>query len=510
MPVIDGSADPNYKFNYIFDGNKNYFTSRITYDKLVQGTSGTINPSTLKVEAVYEKPGKVFVQAAVLRADGTWNPLKENEARIVNGDRTLGPIYNSNSTNYVLGPAARQSLLNNKGPNNLNTALRQNASVVLAKGAQISQAQANQALHISTNTGPGGKQLPPILSLPPAAGAVPGGTGNPQQTSAAGANADPYSNKSIEELVPAASEKSGKALDIVRNSGGGRGNYLKYPIRDTYAQDDDMLKIEIYEYQKSGLGADDYKKFALEGLTKRLSGQEIIKIIYLPVYNSNGISDSLTVGWGSGELNPITAQFARIAMNTIAGGADPVNSLQKGATNILETLKDFAGSPELKSLLINYFTEQAVNTTGLLSRTAGAAINNNVELLFTGVQLRDFTLTYRLTPRSKKEAEMIKDIIRAFKISMTPSLSVDGLFLRAPCVYKLSYVTSQNRGEHPYLNKFKACALKGFNVNYTPDGNYMTYADGTSMTQYEIQFSFGEIDPIYRDDYADIGNTMGY
>ena len=61
-------------------------------------------------------------------------------------------------------------------------------------------------------------------------------------------------------------------------------------------------------------------------------------------------------------------------------------------------------TPELQAMITNYFTQQAVSTPGLLSRTIGGAINNNVELLFNGPTLRSFTFTFRLTPREKKEA----------------------------------------------------------------------------------------------------------
>ena len=318
----------------------------------------------------------------------------------------------------------------------------------------------------------------------------------------------PITNAEIKQLnVPVnPSTTAANALNSIK------GEALRYPRRPDTNGDQDYLKIEIYDYVKSGLGEDDIKSFKLNSMTERLKGTRPIQTIHLPAYNQSGINDSLTVGWGSGELNPLTAQFARVAMQTMNDASNGFGSaFGTFMTELKEVGKNFAdASPEIKSMLVNYFTEQAVNTPGLLSRTAGAAINNNVELLFTGVQLRDFTLTYRLTPRFKDEADEIKKIIRAFKVSMTPPLSTEGIFLLAPCVYKLSYI-SRNE-DHPFLNRFKACALKGFNVNYTPDGNYMTYADGRSMTQYELQFSFGEIDPIYRDDYnKDIGKTgMGY
>jgi hypothetical protein len=355
----------------------------------------------------------------------------------------------------------------------------------------------------------GYKSLANATPSPQAGGGA--GTGNPAQTSlagAGGASKPPLSGAQLESINEIKESKTGLAVNALNSViKSNDSKFLRYPLNPTHADDEDMLKIDIYKYEKSGLTIDGIKDFKLKSMTDRLTSS--IKTIYLPAYNSNGISDSLTVGWGSGELNAISARFANTAMQTIGSGTDPAEALKELTTGLTDNITDLATAPELKTLLVNYFTEQAIQTTGLLSRTSGAAVNNNIELLFTGANLRDFTLTYRLTPRSSKEAQMIKNIIRAFKITMTPSLSPSGLFLLAPCVYKLSYIT-KNKVSHPYLNKFKACALKGFNVNYTPDGNYMTYADGLSMTQYEMQLQFGEVDPIYRDDYDGTQDTMGY
>jgi hypothetical protein len=240
---------------------------------------------------------------------------------------------------------------------------------------------------------------------------------------------------------------------------------------------------------------------------------ETLATICLPI--QSGIVDSMAVDWGSGELDPITAAFASAAYNTItaAGAAGSGDASQ--FFKIMMGTKDDIGksfssaSPELRAMLVNHFTERAVNTNGLLSRTIGGAINNNLELLFNGPMLRSFTFNFKLTPREPKEAELIRDIIRYFKKSMVPGLSNSKLFLLAPNVFKIRYIYTGkgDRAEnHPYLNRIKVAALRDFSVNYSPDGNYMTY-DGPnglgagSMTQYDLSMSFGEIDPIYEPDY---------
>ena len=115
-------------------------------------------------------------------------------------------------------------------------------------------------------------------------------------------------------------------------------------------------------------------------------------------------------------------------------------------------------------------------------------------------------------PRSQKEAKSVQKIIRYFKQSMAVQRSSSVLILKAPNTFGIKYLTSGG-GEHPYLNKFKECALTQCNVNYTPDGTYMTYAGEPSMTAYELQLQFQELEPIFNDDYSIDGNEdkeIGY
>ena len=66
----------------------------------------------------------------------------------------------------------------------------------------------------------------------------------------------------------------------------------------------------------------------------------------------------------------------------------------------------------------------------------------------------------------------------------------------------------KNGREHPFLNKIKVCALMNMQVDYTPDGSYMTYDDG-SMTSYNLTMTFGELNPIYQEDFKN-SNDMGF
>ena len=97
---------------------------------------------------------------------------------------------------------------------------------------------------------------------------------------------------------------------------------------------------------------------------------------------------------------------------------------------------------------------------------------------------------------------------------MAVQRSTSNLFLMAPNIFKLKYISgdgSTATEQHPFLNKFKPCAMTGFNVNYTPDGSYMTF-ENKSLTSYDISMSFSELEPIYQDDYTNDynSNDMGF
>jgi len=159
------------------------------------------------------------------------------------------------------------------------------------------------------------------------------------------------------------------------------------------------------------------------------------------------------------------------------------------------------GGGNLNGAISSWFTAAAVGKdfSKLMSRTEGQIMNPNMELLFNGPSLRPFSFSFLLAPRSKEEAKQVVQIIRFFKQGMAPIRSQANLFLKSPHTFQLQY---KHRGaEHPYLNKFKECALQSCDINYTPQNNYSTFEDGV-MNAYSMTLSFQELEPVYNDDYG--------
>ena len=285
-------------------------------------------------------------------------------------------------------------------------------------------------------------------------------------------------------------------------SGIRQGNYPKdpegffigrYPINQKDSNDFDHFKITCYEHQPGLLPSSrGGRGFIIDDIDDRKKVRK--GVVSLPMQPS--ISEAMSVNWADSELNPLQIMGANVAMPLMGLDFD-------GAMNALTTAGNQAAGDLNADLIKSFFAGRAVGAD-LIGRGTGQAINNNVEVLFNGPELRSFNYTYRFTPREPKEAKEIKQIIRFFKKSMAPKRSASRIFLKSPNVFKLKY-TFKDGGSHPFLNNIKMCALKSFNVDYTPDGSYSTYSDDGegdgSMTSYQVSLGFMEMTPIYNDDY---------
>lgn len=259
---------------------------------------------------------------------------------------------------------------------------------------------------------------------------------------------------------------------------------FKYP--EKLSLDQDVIQFKAVKYIPSGLGPQSTSTATRESQNRTIEGT-----VTLPIQAQ--ISDSNIVGWGEGRLDEIT----RRALDTAFNAAKGTLSDEKLSSGISKLISDITKTD--KDLGLAYLAEQVIGIQNLQGRTGGI-INPNVELLFNGPQLRPFSFNFRMIPRTKKESEQIKGIIKFFKKNMAVKRDTE-LFLKAPNTFLIKYL-GQGGEDQKSINKIKECALIGFDVNYTPQGSYMTYEDGT-MASYNISLAFKELVPIYDVDYKD-------
>jgi len=272
---------------------------------------------------------------------------------------------------------------------------------------------------------------------------------------------------------------------------------LIYPLKMRSTQQD-RLKFTAVEYQPPG----NLTGGTLSSQNRTSTqGKSIIGSVFLPIQSS--ISDFNSVEWQGGSLNEIE----KLALNT---SLKAMNADKPG--DVVKAFEE-AGGKAAKELIRNqnqlkaYLAQEALGVQNLLSRF-GTVLNPNLELLFSGPQLRPFEFKFQMSARERAEGENIKKIINFFKKNMAVKKSDGaGVFLKAPNTFMIEYKFNGSDTTHPGINKIKECALLSCSVEYTPLGTYMTYPDGT-MVSYTMSLSFQELEPIYDKDYDN--HPIGY
>ena len=283
---------------------------------------------------------------------------------------------------------------------------------------------------------------------------------------------------------------------------------FRYPLKNI-DKSDDYLQIESFDYVPPGLNL-SATSFAQNSSDNVGYGPKNFRgTVILPI--PEGIQDSNSAGWGEGNMGPIQAATMGVAAEIIAGKG--VDGAVGAVKNVFDKSLNAATTGTTQKMIQTFFASQATKAlTGggdfnqSFSRSTGAVFNSNTELLFNGVSLRPgFSFSFDMVPRSRKESDQIKDIIRFFKSESAAQKGAaagdaSGLFLKSPSVFQLKYMSGGK--PHPFLNQFKICALNAMSVNYTASGTYATYSDATPVHM-NMTLTFQELTPIYREDYVE-------
>jgi len=296
-----------------------------------------------------------------------------------------------------------------------------------------------------------------------------------------------------------------------RQSKTGGVEYYRYP-RQAMTESTDYLYLKVVKFKQT---LDQFKATAAPPFLSTPSqsqaqseNEEIVGHVILPIPQS--IADANSVEWGSSSLNPLEAAGLATANETLGGKPiDAITGLAKGS---LEAILDEKVRTNLQSAIaasVINFAGGNVNIRSIVARTTGQVLNPNQELLFDGPSLRSFSFVFDLAPRYSEEGLEIMKMIRFLKKSMAAKANdKNGLFLQAPDLFKIKYMSGKN--DHPFLNRFKVCALTNMTVNYTGSNTYSTYDDGTPV-HLQLGLNFNEINPVYAQDYDEQGlNGVGY
>ena len=211
-----------------------------------------------------------------------------------------------------------------------------------------------------------------------------------------------------------------------------------------------------------------------------------LKSIYLPIpLNISANAEAKYDGFDFG------TEAAKIGFAALEGIADV------GIKVLATRFGNIAGAlgTQLKSIADKTATF-ALNAT---SAKSGTTLNPHKQLLFKGVELRNFTFQYKLVARNETETNTIDYIIRLLRYHMLPDLGDGiadlggGLTLTYPSEFDMAFYMYDDKGNpklNPYLPAISTCVLTKMDVTYG-EKEIVSHADG-SPVELTLSLSFQE------------------
>jgi hypothetical protein len=231
-------------------------------------------------------------------------------------------------------------------------------------------------------------------------------------------------------------------------------------------------------------------------ITPRTTNPRAVISLYMPdtlnaSYNSQ--YNTLDLATDTGIVQSLR-QISQLAGKTI-GGLDfgSLDGFKKSAVSAGNVISTDPNALDLVTKLASSKINLGQTGTVLL-KGQGYAVNPQVQMIYQGVSLREFQLSFVFTPKSADDSKQIDAIIRMFKYHSLPSLqagsqtSTDSMFLVAPSIFNVDFLI--NSSQNIYLPKYGDCVLENIDVNYAPNG--FAAFDSGAPVQTTLTLSFKE------------------
>ena len=195
-------------------------------------------------------------------------------------------------------------------------------------------------------------------------------------------------------------------------------------------------------------------------------------------------------------IGSLTQAASQIIGEYVNQGSVSGDTIQKNAGDVFKAV----GIDGIVNLLSN--VPSLGGAREALEMGMGAIVADRMEMAFKGIDKRKFSYTFKMLPRSEKEANEVKRIIDMFKFHMLPEMldrNTRGRLMSYPSTFDIKYMYMGN--DNTYLNKVSECYLESMDVDYGGD-RYKTHegnANGAPPIETTITLQFGEIELITRE-----------
>jgi hypothetical protein len=203
------------------------------------------------------------------------------------------------------------------------------------------------------------------------------------------------------------------------------------------------------------------------------------------------------------DLNAVYNNF-NFGGDAVAAVSSLVDAVKTGAID---------NSPEgVKNSLVNFIAAAGGQEGGIFSglsiaarfaqQGAGLAVNPLSEMFFENMSFRQFNFDYKFTPKSPAEADIVKEIIKTFRMYSVPEITkenIAGVFFSVPAFFQIKYYMQQDGSvsENENIPKISGCVCTGVQTDWAPDGLAL-HKDGMPVAV-RMQLNFTELEIMHRD-----------
>jgi len=266
---------------------------------------------------------------------------------------------------------------------------------------------------------------------------------------------------------------------------------INYDESDMYFDREDFIKTQI----EMGYLSKERNKDRYRGMNVKRAPTRRLKTA-ISLYMPTDIQVQYSAGYKDQEIGTMAENaleaYSQFTEGNYGAAGDAVVGMDEGA----------------KQLLAGMLTTAIGALPGMggirevFEMREGKVFSNRMEVAFTGLEKRKFNYTFKMIPRSQKEAEEIRAIIFAFKANMLPELDGDyekGRRMITPNTFDIKYMYRGNENE--YLNKISTCVLEGLQVKYggTQFQAFEGNEQGAPVVETEITLNFREMETITRE-----------
>jgi hypothetical protein len=203
-----------------------------------------------------------------------------------------------------------------------------------------------------------------------------------------------------------------------------------------------------------------------------------------------GVSDKVFSGYYTEQANLLFKNRTKTSNESISlYMPDTVNMTYAASYGQTDLLTAFSSVP-LVGGAVGAVTQALNNPLARLAmKGMGYALNPNQQVLFDGIDFREYQLSFTFTPYSKQEADTVARIIKLFKVNAAPRLlqgAGGGMFFIPPSTFTPTF--KFNGQPNKKINQVTESVITNINVDYAPQG-FSTHTDGSPVqTTLTIQF----------------------